>query len=109
MQRTINSFRKTNHFMYRQWDRIIEDDFLAAIVKQVQLKRTSLHGKVNVIIGYRYLNTLRGICKDLPILKKHECIILIVSCDRLVTAYKSEEKNHHYLLQQLRVGEKIFL
>ena len=109
MKRLINCFRKTNHFMYRQWDRVIEDTFLAEISKQIERKRTSFDGRLNVIINYRYVSALQGICPDLPILKKHECIVLVIYSDRFITAYKSEEKNHLDLLKRLRPGEILYL
>jgi hypothetical protein len=94
-----NVFRKTHHFLMRQWERCIHDFELDKVLNSIQMifDRTT-----HVFISYQ-------IQKKLGLkFKKNETMVLVVgACNKLITLFfiddfysyiKSKRGINHYLL-----------
>ncbi|HTO35839.1 MAG TPA: hypothetical protein VLZ72_06355 [Flavobacterium sp.] len=95
MKTQILNFRKTDHFLYRQWDRKIDDQLLSQVLQYVNCTKC----KKDVVIAFPSFLKSLGIKT-----KPNECLILILSRNALVTYYwcnhpdylYTKEKNAHF-------------
>ena len=98
MSNRILEFIKTNHFLYSQWDRSIDDAMLYKKLPQVECNKCF---KDVVVVMPSFL-TKKGILKN-----ERECLIIIFKNKLLLTAYwcdhpnyifKKEKKGHFQIL-----------
>lgn len=87
METQILEFRKTNHFMFSQWDRSIDDKMLYAILPFVKCNKCE---KDVVFVMPSFLNR-RGISTD-----EKNSLILIIKYKLLLTAYWCDHPDYLY-------------
>ena len=87
MLRQINAFRKTSHFLYRQWERSIDDDLLREMLKSIPVPYLP-DQKYNVVFSRAFCLALRKRGFFVPHLYKNECLILSIKNFTLITIYK---------------------
>jgi hypothetical protein len=72
MNRRISNYRKTEHFLYRQWDRGITDEQLIEILKFCPQKKSN----TLIVVSRKVLKQL-GVKKDLELFIKSDKASLI--------------------------------
>ncbi len=97
MERIIAGFRKADHFLYRQWDRSVDDRLLIELMRALPAKHDA-KAKYNLIFGYQYCQKLRQQGFDVPKLRKGECLVLALKNFVLITIYKYNSLNQLGLL-----------
>ncbi len=95
METKIHSFRKTDHFLYRQWDRNVSDELLKTVLKKVN-SNTNNH---LIVISRNYLkrNGLKIKC-ELFIKIKGNILITCFYSD--FNCYFNRKIDQNYLLIQ---------
>ncbi len=92
MKSTILHFHKTEHFLFRQWDRDIDDNLLLKSLNAIEVQPK---GKNLIIVG---ANTINQWIKDAEIDVKYKSLginLFIVIHDKtLITCFR--EKLSHY-------------
>lgn len=88
----MNTFSKTDHFVFRQWDRSIEDCIVAKVYPSVQC--VSKNKKEVVFVMPSFLRQ-KGVSKDT------KCLILIIRGKYLITGYWRD-------LSECFFGQKIY-
>ena len=86
------NFHKTEHFLYRQWDRGIEDNILEAIICKIRPKKA----KTTIITSPDFLKSLnRKILKKshLIIVAKGKSLLTIFFVNDLYAYLKSRKGN----------------
>lgn len=93
MKNSIGLFHKSNHFIYRQWDRTISDGLLLKILKNIKPNKKN----TIVIVSRKALKTLnKNINKELFIKIDKETLITCFYCE--FQEYKTENRNQNYLI-----------
>lgn len=87
MLRQIRAFRKTSHFLYRQWDRSIDDALLTELLNHLP-KPYLAQQKYNLVFSRSFCLALRKKGFFVPKLGKNECLILSIKNFTLITIYK---------------------
>jgi hypothetical protein len=95
MQKQILEFRKTDHFLFSQWDRSIDDQMLYKILRYVKCTKCE---KDVVLVLPSFLKK-KGLAKD-----EETCLVLIVKRNLILTGYWcdhpnylfTKEKNSHF-------------
>ncbi len=100
MKRFIGYFRKTDHFMKRQWFRYIEDSFLEKLLPKFS-KHQDSNAKKAIIISRNSLKKMNIMGKETPKLKQTQHLVIILESNRLVTIYISDYANDAELLKSL--------
>ena len=88
---------KTDHFMYRQWDRKIEDRTLRYLVLRMKRKLKRTKEKVTVIVSSEMMQQLKE--RDLAprnVGRKLNLVIGLCS-NRLITLYYSDDISKIFL------------
>ncbi len=85
MNRQILEFKKTDHFIYHQWNRSIDDLMLYKILPFVKYTKCD---KDLVLVMPSFLSKKR-ISKD-----DKQCIILVIKGNLLVTGYWCDHPNY---------------
>ena len=85
MNKRVLEFNKSNHFMFSQWDRSIDDQMLYKILPQVQ--RTKCEKGVVFVLPSFLMK--KGIAKD-----EINSLILIVKNNVLLTSYWCDHPNY---------------
>ncbi len=83
----IRAFRKTSHFLYRQWDRSIDDTLLLELLNHLP-KPYLANQKYNLVFSKTFCLALRKKGFHVPALGKNECLILSIKNFTLITVYK---------------------
>ncbi len=91
MTQQILEFKKTNHFLYSQWDRGIGDPTLYKILPYVERTRY----EKEIVIVYAPFLKKRAISKD-----SETCLILILKFNLIITAYWCDSPNYLYLKEK---------
>jgi hypothetical protein len=78
MNMRILEFKKTNHFLFIQWDRVIEDHLLYKVLPLVKCNRNQ---KDIIVVNPSFLKT-RGVAKN-----NRASLILIIKEKLLITGY----------------------
>lgn len=73
----IQNFYKTDHFIYRQWDRAIEDKVIDAIIWKVKPTKA----KTTIIASSKFLKTLK------LQLSKNTFLIIVAKGKNLLTLF----------------------
>lgn len=87
MNKQILNYRKTNHFLYSQWDRSIHDEILYKVLPYVECTTCK---KDVIIVSHSFLKR-KGI-----ILRKRESLIIITSNKTLTTCYWCDHPDYLY-------------
>ena len=96
MKTQILNFRKTDHFIYRQWDRNVDD----CVLKKVLMHTDQTKCKKAVVVTPHFL-------KNKGVHKGNKCLVLIIKDNLLLTTYWQEletllfcpqEKTHFQIL-----------
>lgn len=105
MKRTIYNFRKTDHFLHRQWHRGIEDNLLENLLADLppQPKNT----KTVLIVLKSHLEYLKKKQKYYVHSKGH--LVIICKANVLITVFFVDILNDFYLFSQFKQYEKILL
>ena len=108
MERNILNFRKTNHFLLRQWFRNIDDDILQKILSDAKLNNTN-DTKIALIVRDSFLKTIYQNDKNVycSCLKKH--LVIICKSNILITLYTTSTTNDFDLLQQFKQYQTIIV
>lgn len=85
MNKQILEFRKTDHFLFSQWDRKIDDQMLYKILPFVECTECE-KDVVFVLPSFLYIKGLR---KD-----NKTCLILIIKKNRILTGYWCNHPNY---------------
>lgn len=103
MERSINTFRKTDHFMFRQWFRHIEDSFLETILPQMHYATQPADSRNALVISQKSLVEMKKQGIDVPQIDKHQHLVVIWKAHLLITIYiyTSENRNDFDLLRRL--------
>ena len=89
---TIRAFRKTSHFLYRQWDRSIDDQLLLELMRHLP-PQYDPDTKHNLLFSYQYCQTLPKRGFFVPQMKKHECLVISLKNFALITVYTYHSAN----------------
>ena len=100
----ICAFRKTNHFLFRQWDRCINDTLLQEFMRNLP-RHYNPKAKYNLVFSRSYCLTLIAKGFEVPKLNKNECIILAIENFRLLTIYKYTSTDDLFVLLKAHRGE----
>ena len=87
MTTQILSYRKTDHFLYRQWDRNIQDQLLYKILPYVEC----IDCKKDIIIVAPWILKRKGV-----VITKMESLVIVVSRKRLMTSYWTDHPDYLY-------------
>ena len=85
MNNRLLEFKKTNHFMFSQWDRSIDDPLLYKVLPYVECNSCE---KDVVFVMPSFLHK-KGIGKD-----DKQCLILVIKRKLLVTGYWCDHPNY---------------
>jgi len=92
MKSTILNFYKTEHFLFRQWDRDIDDNIL---LKSLSSLKETPKGKNLIIVGASIINEWVDDCEvDRKYKSKRTNLFIIVQDHTLITCFR--EKFSHY-------------
>lgn len=93
MKNSIGEFRKTDHFIFRQWDRSINDKLLTIILKKIPSNKK----KTLLIISKRVLKKInKKINKELFIKVDGNVLITCFYCD--ISDYSNKNAKQEYLI-----------
>ena len=103
MERHIHTFRKTDHFMRRQWFRNVEDSFLEKILPQLQYETNAADSRNALLISQKCLTQMKKQGIDVPQIGKRQHLVVIWRAYLLITVYiyTSEKGNDFDLLCRL--------
>lgn len=87
MNREILNYRKTDHFLFSQWDRKIDDQLLYRVLPFVECTKCCK----DVIIVHPTFLRRRGIFA-----KNNECLVIIATHNVLVTCYWCDHADYLY-------------
>lgn len=95
MNKQILEFRKTDHFLFSQWDRSIDDQLLYKVLPFVECTKCC---KDVIIVKPSFLKN-----RDIKA-RKNDCLIVIATYNVLITTYwcnhpdylYNKEKNAHF-------------
>jgi hypothetical protein len=85
MNRNLLEFKKTDHFLFHQWNRSIEDQMLYKILPFVECTKCE---KDVVFVMPSFLSK-KGMSKD-----DKQCLILVIKGNLLVTGYWCDHPNY---------------
>jgi hypothetical protein len=104
MEHSINTFRKTDHFMLRQWFRKIDDSFLETILPQMQYVTRPTDSRNALVISQKSLVQMKSQGIDVPQIGRHHQLVVIWKAYLLITIYIYESKGYNDLdlLQRLK-------
>ena len=85
MNRKIQNFRKTDHFLLGQWDRSIDDQLLGKILPFIE----SNEFEKRVVLVLPSFLRKKGFGKD-----DETCLVLIVKRNLIVTGYWCDHPNY---------------
>jgi hypothetical protein len=104
MERSINTFSKTDHFMLKQWFRKVEDSFLETILPQMQYVTQPTDSRNALVISQKSLAQMKFQGIDIPQIGRHHHLVVIWKAHLLITIYIYESKgyNDSDLLQRLK-------
>jgi hypothetical protein len=87
MERSINIFRKTDHFMWRQWNRNVEDSFLEKILPQMQYATRPTDNRNALVISQKCLAEMKKQGIDVPQIHRRQHLVVIWKAHLLITVY----------------------
>ena len=87
MNTKINGFHKTDHFLYRQWDRKIDDEVLGKILPFVSGKKNEKEVTI-AFSSFLKKNKIKN--------KNNNCFILITKGDVILTCYWCDHPEYLY-------------
>lgn len=99
MKRSILKFRKTDHFLHRQWFRGVDDELLEILFKNLPIIPNN-NVKTALILTRTHLARLDKKYKFLLPNDKH--LVIIYKGYSLITIYLSETNSDFCLLSKLR-------
>lgn len=85
METQILEFRKTDHFLFSQWDRSINDHMLYKILPLVVCTKC----EKNVVLALPSFLKRKGLAKD-----DQSCLVLIIKRNLILTAYWCDHPNY---------------
>jgi len=91
--RSLLSYRKTDHFMHRQWERKIDDQLLKEVLKP--LKKTFIR-KTSIIVSYKVIRKLKrkGLIPDTY--DGFRNLIISLQGSTLITLYFENDLYHFF-------------
>lgn len=85
MNKQILEFRKTDHFLFSQWDRSIDDQMLYKILPYVECTKCDK----DVVLVLPLFLKKKGLAKD-----EETCLVLIVKRNLILTGYWCDHPNY---------------
>lgn len=85
MNKQVLEFKKTNHFLYSQWDRSIDDQILTRVLPFVKCTKC----EKDVIIVLPSFLKRNGFAKD-----EQTCLVLIIKKNLILTGYWCDHPNY---------------
>lgn len=102
MERSISTFRKTDHFLRQQWFRNIEDSFLEKILPQIEYATDATDNRNALVVSQKCLNQLKKQGIDVPEIGKRQHLVIIWKTRLLITVFVSKDENDYELLRRLK-------
>lgn len=85
MKTNMFEFSKTNHFLYSQWDRSIDDKILRSVLPMVN----NLSKNKDIVLAMPSFLLKRGLGKD-----DKQCLVLIIKNKLILTGYWCDHPNY---------------
>lgn len=85
MNKRILEFKKTDHFLFSQWDRGIDDCVLYKILPFVECTKC----EKNIVLALPSFLKRKGLAKD-----DQSCLVLIVKRNLILTSYWCDHPNY---------------
>lgn len=102
MERNINTFRKTDHFLLRQWFRNIEDSLLEKVLPQMQDATSAIDNRNALVVSQKRLSQMKKQGIDVPEIGKRQHLVIIWKRHILITVFVSNDANDFDLLRRLK-------
>lgn len=100
MKAKISNYQKTDHFLYRQWDRTISDELISEVLnKRIDIENCSK--KILLIVGndllrkYKCAKTSK---KNLVIVLERNALVTLFLVDDLYQYLKSQTKKSSFYI-----------
>ena len=93
MSRILEGFNKTDHFMYRQWDRNITDKSLSKILKRLDKSKK----KTLIIVSRKILKKIGVNCKKELFIKLDKSTLITCFYSDMQT-YLGTKREQNYLI-----------
>jgi hypothetical protein len=87
MTTQLLGYRKTDHFLYRQWDRSIHDQILYKILPYAEC----IDCRKDIIIAAPSFLKRKGV-----VLAKKQSLVIVISRKRLMTSYWTDHPDYLY-------------
>ena len=99
----MKNFRKTKHFLYRQWDRGLDELELRKILDLISRRKEKIeNGKTFVFVGEELLKKtgikLRGVTNLVIIIKENRLLVTLFFIEDFWKYFKSRKINNFILL-----------